>query len=216
VTLRTFIVPGPGAAWQGLRRSLAALPGIAIVGEAERAADALTRIREVGPDVVVSTLLVEGRSALPLLSAVRTSLPRARLILIGGRFPRSEVAALAALRIDGCWTWDDLQHPSFPGLRDAVLEGPFVAFNRGMVRAAIEALSSSRRPGEKEPVLSARERAALHHLADGLTREQIAIAESLTLRTVDRIITNLKQKLDAPSLFVLGVRAAQLGLHTRD
>jgi DNA-binding NarL/FixJ family response regulator len=215
MALRTVIIPAPGAAWFGLRRSLAALPGITVVGEVERAADALALIREVKPDVVVSALLVEGRSALPLLTAVRGALPRARLILIGARFPRAEVAALATLLIDGCWTWDDLQHPSFPGLHDAVLNGPFVAYNRGMVRAAMEALSPSRRPAEIEPGLSARERIVLDRLAEGLTREQIAMAESLTPRTVDRVITSLKSKLEAPSLFVLGVRAARLGLSPR-
>lgn len=52
----------------------------------------------------------------------------------------------------------------------------------------------------------------LCRLADGLTREQIAAGEGLSLRTVKRIVARLEEKLDAANPFVLGMKAAQLGM----
>jgi DNA-binding NarL/FixJ family response regulator len=59
---------------------------------------------------------------------------------------------------------------------------------------------------------TAREREVLRLLGAGLTREQIARSTNQSLRTVVRIITRLEEKLDAPCPFVLGVKAARLGL----
>lgn len=62
------------------------------------------------------------------------------------------------------------------------------------------------------PRLTARERAALRRLAEGLTRQEIAAAEGMSERTVQRIGADLREKLEAPTAFALGVKACQLGL----
>jgi DNA-binding CsgD family transcriptional regulator len=58
--------------------------------------------------------------------------------------------------------------------------------------------------------LTARERRLLLDLADGMTQKQIAIAENLSARTVRRQIDRMRMKLDASTLFTLGVNAARL------
>ena len=60
--------------------------------------------------------------------------------------------------------------------------------------------------------LSARERAVLRGLAEGLSREQIAERYRLSRRTVARVVASLEGQLGTTSLFVLGVKATQLGL----
>ena len=57
-----------------------------------------------------------------------------------------------------------------------------------------------------------RERRVLTHLASGRTREQIASDEGMSARTVNRIVLDLEQKLDAHTPFVLGAKAVRAGL----
>jgi DNA-binding NarL/FixJ family response regulator len=75
-----------------------------------------------------------------------------------------------------------------------------------------EALPLLRGASRPSAPASCREQEVLSLLAEGLTREQIAMATSLSLRTVMRTISGLEEKLEAPCSFVLGVKAAKLGL----
>jgi DNA-binding CsgD family transcriptional regulator len=49
-------------------------------------------------------------------------------------------------------------------------------------------------------------------MAQHQTHEEIAAQEFLSVRSVRRTIHDLQRKLDAPTTFLLGVRAAQYGL----
>ena len=64
--------------------------------------------------------------------------------------------------------------------------------------------------------LTERERVVLQRLTEGLTREQVRAIEATSLRTVNRTVSDLEKKLDAHNPFVLGARAALLGLIALD
>jgi DNA-binding NarL/FixJ family response regulator len=64
------------------------------------------------------------------------------------------------------------------------------------------------------PSLTAREQRVLRRLAQGFTHHHIATVEHLALRTVERTITQLATKLQAPTRLALVARAALLGLIT--
>ena len=64
--------------------------------------------------------------------------------------------------------------------------------------------------------LTERERVVLQRLTEGLTREQVRAIEATSLRTVNRTVSDLEKKLEAQNPFVLGARAALLGLVTLD
>jgi DNA-binding CsgD family transcriptional regulator len=59
--------------------------------------------------------------------------------------------------------------------------------------------------------LSPRERSVLTELAQGKTESEIAILESLSVRTVEDLLSALKKKLGASTLGELGARARDLG-----
>jgi len=62
------------------------------------------------------------------------------------------------------------------------------------------------------PHVTERERSVLRLLAQGLPEKEIAHAEGHSLRTIQRIITILETKLEAPNLVVLTLKASRLGL----
>ena len=67
-----------------------------------------------------------------------------------------------------------------------------------------------------EEELTARELEVLHHLADGLTVQQIADEMFLGYETVKGYMTSLRQKLDARSQLQVVLAAARLGLLADD
>lgn len=94
-------------------------------------------------------------------------------------------------------------------LRDAQGNPRYVL---GMIEDVTARRYTNFEPSMAPPRLTERERAVLQRLAEGLTREQVQAVESMSLRTVNRVVAALERKLDAPNVFALGARAAQLGL----
>jgi len=67
-------------------------------------------------------------------------------------------------------------------------------------------------PWRNEARFSQAERAVLRGLAAGLTEKQIAQDEAMSLRTVERVISSLEGRLEAPSLYVLALKVRDIGL----
>jgi DNA-binding NarL/FixJ family response regulator len=82
-------------------------------------------------------------------------------------------------------------------------------------KAVIQVLRTSERQqqahGADRPVLTCKERTVLLGLAKGLTQQQIAEDYGVSLRTVEDRIAVLKDKFDAPTIFMLGVKAERAG-----
>ena len=62
------------------------------------------------------------------------------------------------------------------------------------------------------PPLTERESTILKRLAERYSEDQIVSLEGMSLQTVKRTILTLKEKLEAPTLFALAVKATRLGL----
>ena len=60
--------------------------------------------------------------------------------------------------------------------------------------------------------LSQREQEVLGGLASGRTEAQLAMVLNVSARTVRRIVGHIESQLEAPTMFLLGLRTAQLGL----
>jgi DNA-binding NarL/FixJ family response regulator len=109
--------------------------------------------------------------------------------------------------------WRDLDLAQAQSLVRTLLFFPGVSISSTRARTAfLRALRERLRPFHNDIALTERERRILSDLLCGMTREQIAQAEGISLPTVKRTISKLQDKLDAPSQSVLGARAARLGL----
>ena len=132
--------------------------------------------------------------------------------MFASRLNPAELSALNELGVVGYLLWGDLAPETLPHCLATMLIGKAVLRTRSVAAAFAGAWSCSPRPCGDRVRLTEREQAVLRRLAEGLTHEEIAQLEPLSLRTVDRIVATLEAKLDAPSQFVLGLKAAQFGL----
>jgi DNA-binding NarL/FixJ family response regulator len=202
-----FLIGGRGVAWAILRAALASLPGVTVIGQAHPLAEALAAVPAGAPDAVISSPVLADGSTLPVLAALHACCPTTTLVVYATTLDAPTLRACARDGVTGYLDWQ-LDYATFRQSLAALLTGPVVVGSLALTELLLAAPPAVAAP----PALSARERLVLTRLAAGLTRAQIARADWLSLRTVERTTAELMAKLDAPSPFVLGMKAAQFGL----
>lgn len=207
-----FLIPSDEVGWADLRAAVARLPSLTLVGEATQSAAALAGVTRYRPDMVIAAAELDGESTLPLLAAVRERAPTSAIVIAAARFDPADLVALADLEIAGYLVFSQIHTTTLRHSLAAAVGGEVVVTSRPVAQAFF-ALTRCRLPtGTPLPTLTPRERALLKGLAAGLTRQQLAQREHLSLRTVDRVLGELRVKLDVPTTFVLAMKATQLGL----
>jgi len=73
-----FLIPSDDLGWNDLRAILQVMPEIEVVGETPTAREAIEATVSLRPDVVISTMIMEGISTLPRVS-INTSLRRLQI-----------------------------------------------------------------------------------------------------------------------------------------
>lgn len=202
--------------WGALRsiiRSLVDLRVVLDLQDGTDPGDVAERLAASRPDAIVLGRAPRGCAALPLLTDLRARCPASKILLLADGVDRDELRAFAAIGIDGYLFWQDLDAAILGHCLPALLcGGDLVITSRAVVADFLHQQGTRGRSGGSAPALTERERLVLRGLAAGLTQEQIAQTTALGLRTIKRTTAALAEKLQAPSPFVLGVRARDLGL----
>ena len=209
-TRRVFLISASDLGWEILRTTLASLPHVCVVGEATRAHDALESIPNLDLDVIITAAVVEGRSAAPLLTELRAQCPAVTMVVVAPHIPTEQLLALREIGVSGYLVWGDMDHTTFRHCLAAALGGTVLVASRMAAQGLLNGHNNRTQANASALLLSARERSVLAHLTAGLTREQIAATEQLSVRTVERIIARLEEKLDARTPFMLGRKPALL------
>ena len=172
---------------QGLRRLLDDEPDIEVVSEAGNAAEALQRVFEHRPEVVITdSNLFEGTAADAARRILQES-PNSKVLFVSTSEGRSAREATGcAVRQTSSEELVAMVRGTHDGWKPVVREIP--KKNRGEWHSAQESLSRRR-------VLTAREREVLKLLAEGRTVRSAAGILGLSVKTVDAHKFNLMRKL---------------------
>ncbi len=197
----------------GLRGLLERDPRFTVVGEAPD--DVLTAAQTLQPDLIIVDP-AGGGNIDGAVAELRSAVPRASVVILTADFDADSFNAaipqrvnaylLASSGADGSLLLDILAVIGrFPG----ILIDPVIA---EQVWCSPTSASMIPAPPTAMPRLTERERTILNRLAEGYSEDQIVSLEGMSLQTVKRTISTLKEKLDAPTLFVLAMKATRLGL----
>lgn len=168
---------------------------VTVMGEAPDGHQALQMAKELRPDLIVTELLLPKLNGIDLISRLRESGSRSRIVVLSSRDGRSAVqralGAGAAAFVCKTDTAKELGQAI-----DATLEGrnylsPAVA---SQVIDAIGGRRSERSSSIED--LTLREREILQLLAEGLSSKEIATEIGVATRTVDSHRARIMQKLD--------------------
>ncbi|MDQ6601849.1 MAG: response regulator transcription factor, partial [Chloroflexota bacterium] len=81
-TIRMLIVDDHRMVRSGLRGFLEGEPGLSVVGEAETGEEAIARVPELMPDVVLMDLTMPGMGGIAAIDALRQSYPSLKIIAL--------------------------------------------------------------------------------------------------------------------------------------
>lgn len=176
---------------QGLRQIAADQPGIAVVGEAASADEALARLGEVPADVMLLDVSMPGPGFIEVLQQVRRDHPTVKVLVLSVH-PEDQWA-VRALRAGaaGYLTKDHSPEQLIEAVRRVYRGGKYVT------AALAEKLATGLEAGSVSPHegLSDREFEVLRGLGAGLSVKDVAARLKLSPKTVSTYRTRILEKM---------------------
>jgi DNA-binding NarL/FixJ family response regulator len=197
--------------WAGLRSILLLQRGVRIVGDTCQRSSALELAEFHHPDVIATAADSDDARAMEWAAELGFSSPTSKLIVLVEDVDYLRLFAVTATtHVSGYILWRDLKPASVHHFLGLIREATFK-----VTSSASDQLMNSALPQEnrrQEVTLTLHEQEVLGSLSDGLTEREISAHRNLSRPTVARSISSLKMKLDARTLFHLGLQAEAYGL----
>ncbi|MGQ0703116.1 MAG: response regulator [Gemmatimonadales bacterium] len=195
----------------GIRRVLEAQPRFEIVGEAADGGEALAKIRELWPDVLILDLAMPGKDGLEVLRHAKTIRPSLKIVVLTMHANPEYVGRAIQLGADG-YLLKESAVPELLSAIEAVLAGQ--AFHSPRVQAELAGLVRNSAPSPLRAIdrLTEREREVLCQIAAGRSTKEVAAQLGIGRRTVETHRSNLMRKLGLHSVALLTQFAIREGL----
>lgn len=205
--LKIFLVDDHEIVRAGMRAILE--ESFDIVGEAGDAADAISRIIEVGPDVVLLDVKLPGGGGKHVIDSVRPVRPKVRFIALTVASSREDVAEMMRAGVDGYVTKATLGEEE---LADLVLQ---TAVGRKPVSADVAGylLDIDEDIATDAPInrLTPKEREVVNLIARGYTYREAAERLYITVKTLEKHMASIFGKLSVASRHQLAALAFEEG-----
>ena len=185
-----------------LREGLAAMihgqPGFKVLAAAADAAEALQKVREARPDVVLVDFGLEDHDSLNLTATVHAEIPAARLIVMGLLPLQEDVANYVRAGASGFIMKDASFEEFFATIR-AVAGGAEV-LPKALTTSLFTQIALNASRGSKARILESvrltnRERQVIDLLGEGLSNKEIATRLHIAVHTVKSHVHNVLEKL---------------------
>jgi two-component system, NarL family, response regulator LiaR len=210
--IRVVLVDDHHVARHGLQSFLKAFDGLAVVGEATSGEEALQKIEEWMPDVVVMDLLMPGGiTGIETIKQVRALLPHTRIVAMTSSTDDALVGAALRAGAIGYVRKEARLETLLSSIRAAArgqsLLDPAVA------SVVMQELTRVGKPGVE---LTEREQEVLRQLALGRTNHEIADALAVSDETVKTHVGNILTKLQLAHRTQAVIYALKKGLISLD
>jgi DNA-binding NarL/FixJ family response regulator len=199
---------------KGLQSCLSKQGHIRVVGEAASGDEALTKIRDLKPNVVLMDISMPGMNGLAVTEVLRKEAPDVKVLVLSVHRNKDSIFRVIQAGAHG---YVSKEAPSEEVLRaiQSVHEGePF--FSEEIARAALSEFIAS--GGKKEPFsqLTSREREVLVLIAEGKSNKEIADGLGIGVRTIETHRERIMRRLNIHSVAGLTKYAIANGLVSLD
>lgn len=213
MTVRVFIADDHAVMRDGLKALLQAAGDITVVGEVANGQDAVRRVPELAPDVVLMDVAMPDMNGIEAARLLREKCPAARVVMLSMYSSSEHVYRALEAGAAGYLLKESAGNEVVAAVR-AVHAG-----NRYLSREIAQVPSDERaRTGASSPLdrLSTRERQVLQFVVEGKSSAEIARLVHLSPKTVETYRSRLMMKLGVPDVPALVKFAVQHGLTPPD
>lgn len=212
--IRVFIADDHAIVRKGIRAVLEIVPDIEVVGEAANGRDAVYRVEELEPDVILMDLVMPDMDGIEAIHRIKERQSKARILVLttfAGEdkiFPAIKAGAL------GYHLKDSRPQELAQAIRQ-VHRGES-SLHPVIARRVLEELT---RPSERPPTpdpLTPREVEVLRLVAQGLENSEIAAKLVITEATVRTHVSNITSKLQVASRTQAALYALREGIASLD
>jgi DNA-binding NarL/FixJ family response regulator len=210
--IRVLLVDDHEIVREGLRVVLEDDEDIAVVGEAGDGKQALERVRELAPDVVLLDLMMPGPRASDTIRAIRAASPGTQVLMLTSFAEEAQVRETIAAGAIGYLLKDVLKSDLARAVRAAKAGRPWLhpEAQRRLMQAA--------KPAEPGPFdgLTPREKSVLELIARGRSNKQIGSTLHLSEGTVKGYVSIIFDKLGVEDRTQAALFAVKHGLVPED
>jgi two-component system, NarL family, nitrate/nitrite response regulator NarL len=197
---------------QGIGSLLSRQPNLEIVGEAGDGREALAKIREVIPDMVLLDIDMPHMSGLAVAEILRKELPQIRVLILSMHQQPEYVLRILESGAQG-YVLKESPVEELVKAIEAVNVGE-TYFAPDIAKVALNQFVSGNGNGPDLRALTQREREVLIHVAEGCSNKEIAQVLNVGVRTVETHRERIMRKLDIHSIAGLTRFAIAKGMIT--
>jgi DNA-binding NarL/FixJ family response regulator len=206
---RVFIVDDHTFMRHGLVKFLSSQPEIEVCGEAENALDALTAIGKLRPDVVLTDIVLPGKSGLELVKDIRTMYPEIHILVISLHEESYYAERVLHAGAHGYIIKRDGDSQLLTAIQKVLAGQIFVS--ESIAGKILQIFSRGRTAATDSPAhgLTDRELQVFELIGQARTTRAIAEALHISVKTAEAHRSNIKEKLNisgGPELIRLAVR----------
>ncbi len=204
--IRILIVDDHSVVRQGLRMFLGLDPELDVIGEAQDGAEALIKVRELRPDVVLMDLLMPVMDGITATTAIRREMPDVEVLALTSVLEDASVVGAVRAGAIGYLLKDTQADELCRAIKAAA--GGQVQLSP---KAAARLMREVRAP-ESPEALTERETEVLRLLAQGQSNKEIAHTLNIGEKTVKTHVSNVLAKLGVQSRTQAALQATRMGL----
>jgi DNA-binding NarL/FixJ family response regulator len=196
MTIRVFLLDDHEVVRVGVRQLLDAEPGIEVVGEASTAAQALTRVPALRPDVAMLDVRLPDGDGVSVCRDLRSAIDPPPACLMLTSFPDDEALFTAIMAGASGYLLKQVSGTDLVGAVRRLAAGESL-LDPALTAAVLERLRKPP-PDQEDPLyesLTEQERRILDLIAEGRTNRQIAEQMYLAEKTVKNYVSGLLRKL---------------------
>jgi two-component system nitrate/nitrite response regulator NarL len=208
--IRVLVVDDHPVVRQGLSSCLAKQSNILVVGEAADGRDAVRKVRDLAPDIVLMDVDMPQMSGLTVTDLLRRENPKVKVLILSMHNHSEYVLRILQSGARG-YILKDAATDELVRAIEAVQRGE-TFFSSDVARLALNQFVRGNTEGPQANQVSNREREVLIAIAEGLSNKEIACRLGVGVRTVETHRERVMRKLNIHSIAGLTRFAIQKGL----
>jgi DNA-binding NarL/FixJ family response regulator len=192
--IRVLVVDDHAILRDGIRSLLERQAGITVVGEASNGRDALDRVSELQPDIVLMDVAMPVMDGLEATRRIKVSFPKVRVLILTQHDNQEYIGPLLKAGAVGYVLKRSGAHEVVTAIRQVHEQGAFL--EPAVTRQLLRDFTHTAERGEAEgPYLTQREQEVLKLVIEGKSNKEIATMLVISPKTVSVHRSNIMAKM---------------------